>query len=91
MTITGHLLRIKLLKSAILHNSLTQTSTTTRSAMDLASLTFVRPAEIKTYHKETYPRISPSKTLNGKGKTLLITGGGMLLEQHMCQTHTDNL
>ena len=43
---------------------------------DLASLTFVRPAEIKTYHRTTYDRISPSKTFDGKGKTVLITAGG---------------
>lgn len=37
----------------------------------------VRPAEIKTYHKDTYDRISPSKTtFDAKGKTLLITAGG---------------
>jgi len=40
----------------------------------------VRPAEIKTYHSETYDRISPSKTtFNAKGKTLFITAGGMFL------------
>ena len=36
-----------------------------------------RPAEIKTYHAETYDRISPTKTkFEGKGKTLFITAGG---------------
>jgi hypothetical protein len=40
----------------------------------------VRPAEIKTYHSETYDRISPSNSKFGaKGKTLLITAGGMFL------------
>ena len=37
----------------------------------------VRPAEIKTYHSETYDRVSPSKsTFDAKGKTLFITAGG---------------
>lgn len=37
----------------------------------------LRPAEIKTYHSETYDRISPAKTKFGaKGKTLFITAGG---------------
>lgn len=36
-----------------------------------------RPAEIKTYHQDTYDRISPTKTkFEGKGKTLFITAGG---------------
>jgi hypothetical protein len=38
----------------------------------------VRPAEIKTYHSETYDRISPHNSkFDAKGKTLLITAGGM--------------
>jgi hypothetical protein len=38
----------------------------------------IRPAEIKTYHSETYDRISPSNSkFDAKGKTLLITAGGM--------------
>lgn len=40
------------------------------------TLTFFRPAEIKTYHKQPYDRISPSKTFDGKGKTVLVTAGG---------------
>jgi len=44
--------------------------------MDLAPMTMIRPAEIKTYHKSSYDRISPEKTFNGQGKTVLITGGG---------------
>jgi hypothetical protein len=37
----------------------------------------IRPAEIKTYHSETYDRISPAKTTyDAKGKTLCITAGG---------------
>jgi len=43
--------------------------------MDLAPMTTIRPAEIKTYHKSSYDRISPEKTFNGQGKTVLITGG----------------
>lgn len=45
-------------------------------AIDLAALVHIRPAEIKTYHRDTYNRISPSKTFDGKNKTVLITGGG---------------
>lgn len=38
----------------------------------------LRPAEIKTYHSETYDRISPSNSkFDAKGKTLFITAGGM--------------
>jgi hypothetical protein len=44
--------------------------------IDLAALTHLRPAEIKTYHQTTYDRISPSNTFDGKDKTVLITGGG---------------
>lgn len=47
--------------------------------VDLSSLTFVRPAEIKTYHKQPYDRISPTKTFDGKGKTVLVTAGGKRL------------
>jgi hypothetical protein len=37
----------------------------------------LRPAEIKTYHSETYDRISPKQTkFDAKGKTLFITAGG---------------
>lgn len=37
----------------------------------------LRPAEVKTYHSETYDRISPTKTkFEAKGKTLFITAGG---------------
>jgi hypothetical protein len=37
----------------------------------------LRPAEIKTYHSETYDRISPTKSkFEAKGKTLFITAGG---------------
>jgi hypothetical protein len=37
----------------------------------------LRPTEIKTYHSETYDRISPTKTkFEAKGKTLFITAGG---------------
>jgi len=37
----------------------------------------LRPAEVKTYHSETYDRISPKKTkFEAKGKTLFITAGG---------------
>ena len=44
---------------------------------DLKELLYVRPAEIKTYHTETYDRISPTKTqFDAKGKTLFITAGG---------------
>lgn len=39
----------------------------------------LRPTEIKTYHSETYDRISPTKTtFEAKGKTLFITAGGRL-------------
>lgn len=48
----------------------------TNGPPDLKGMTFLRPAEIKTYHQTTYDRISPSKTFEGKGKTVLITGGG---------------
>ncbi|KAK5164255.1 uncharacterized protein LTR77_009949 [Saxophila tyrrhenica] len=44
--------------------------------MPLAGADFPRPAEIKTYHINTYDRISPkSSGFDGKGKTVLITGG----------------
>jgi len=43
---------------------------------DLAAMTMLRPAEIKTYHRTTYDRIAPAKTLKGEGKTVLITAGG---------------
>ncbi|KAF2159980.1 hypothetical protein M409DRAFT_70713 [Zasmidium cellare ATCC 36951] len=45
--------------------------------IDPATWTHVRPTEIKTYHRTTYDRISPSNTLNGKGKTVLITAGAV--------------
>ena len=39
----------------------------------------VRPAEIKTYHIVTYDCVSLfNSTFDAKGKTLLITAGGML-------------
>lgn len=44
---------------------------------DLPSMTHLRPAEIKTYHQQSYDRISPSKTFDGKGKTVLVTAGGL--------------
>lgn len=44
---------------------------------NLKEFLHVRPAEIKTYHTETYDRISPTKTqCDAKGKTLFITAGG---------------
>jgi hypothetical protein len=44
---------------------------------NLKEMLYVRPAEIKTYHTETYDRISPTKTqFDAKGKTLFITAGG---------------
>ncbi|KAK4506278.1 hypothetical protein PRZ48_000008 [Zasmidium cellare] len=45
--------------------------------LDPAAWTHVRPAEIKTYHRTSYDRISPSNTLDGKGKTVLITAGAV--------------
>ncbi|KAK3686508.1 hypothetical protein LTR37_019755 [Vermiconidia calcicola] len=42
---------------------------------NLGAMTFLRPSEIKTYHQTTYDRISPNKTLDGKGKTVLVTAG----------------
>jgi hypothetical protein len=44
--------------------------------LDLAAMTFLRPSEIKTYHRTTYDRIEPATTFDGKDKTVLITGGG---------------
>jgi hypothetical protein len=55
------------------------TSAPAANRLDLAAFTQLRPTEIKTYHKTTYDRISPSKTFNGKNKTVLITGGGPFL------------
>jgi hypothetical protein len=57
----------------------TDAQNTTPTKLDLATLGFLRPAEIKTYHHTTYDRISPSNTFDGKNKTVLITGGGMRL------------
>jgi len=39
--------------------------------MDLKTMPHMRPAEIETYHSETYDRISPAKTtLWAEGKTV---------------------
>lgn len=45
--------------------------------INLSEMLQARPAEIKTYHSDTYERISPTKTtFDAKGKTLFITAGG---------------
>ncbi|GAB7327384.1 hypothetical protein MBLNU13_g11253t2 [Cladosporium sp. NU13] len=47
----------------------------------------LRPAEIKTYHSETYDRISPSKTeFDAKGKTLFITAGATGIGYQICES-----
>ena len=53
-------------------------SETSAPQVDLAAMTSLRPSEIKTYHKSTYDRISPSTTFDGRGKTVLVTAGGGL-------------
>ena len=58
--------------------STTNTAASTVDKLDLAALVHLRPPEIKTYHRTTYDRLSPSKTLDGRNKTVLITGGGEL-------------
>ena len=50
------------------------------SKPDLAAFTFLRPAEIKTYHRTTYDRLAPTTTFDGTNKTVLITAGGL----HIC-------
>jgi hypothetical protein len=46
-------------------------------AFNFKDMLQIRPTEIKTYHCETYDRVSPSKTtFDAKGKTLFITAGG---------------
>jgi hypothetical protein len=51
--------------------------------MDLTQIP--RPAEIKTYHTQTYDRISPSNAkFEAKGKTLLITAGGTVSSTSRC-------
>ncbi|KAK3656731.1 hypothetical protein LTR56_002712 [Elasticomyces elasticus] len=48
--------------------------------MDFKDLPQFRPAEIKTYHSNTYDRISPSTTkFDAKGKTVLITAGARII------------
>jgi hypothetical protein len=54
-------------------------NTPASTKLDLAALTFIRPAEIKTYHKSSYARLEPSSTFDGSNKTVLITGGGVYL------------
>jgi hypothetical protein len=61
------------------NNTAMSTDAQAPPALDLAAMTFLRPAEIKTYHRETYDRIDPSTTFDGKDKTVLITGGGLYL------------
>lgn len=49
----------------------------TKMAYNFKDMPQFRPAEIATYHSETYERISPSNsTFDAKGKTLFITAGG---------------
>jgi hypothetical protein len=44
-------------------------------AKDFFSSNYPKP--VKTYHREPYPRLDPSKSsFNGAGKTVLVTGGG---------------
>lgn len=51
---------------------------------DFKDLLEVRPAEIKTYHQNTYDRISPLNTkFDAKGKTLFITAGGISFTSHL--------
>jgi hypothetical protein len=51
---------------------------------NLKDYVHMRPAEIKTYHSETYDRISPSKSaFDAKGKTLFITAGGKRCPLHL--------
>nr|OQO30669.1 hypothetical protein B0A51_01944 [Rachicladosporium sp. CCFEE 5018] len=48
---------------------------TSAGAFDLTVPEY-RPAEIKTYHKATYPRLAPEKSgFKGEGKTVLVTAG----------------
>jgi hypothetical protein len=65
-------------------------SAPTANRLDLAAFTQLRPAEIKTYHKTSYDRISPSKTLDGKNKTVLITGGGTFLHSNRLLASIDH-
>lgn len=58
----------------------------TSKKLDPAAWTHVRPAEIKTYHRTTYDRISPSNTFNGQGKTVLVTAGGALFRTASTET-----
>jgi len=44
--------------------------------MDMSTFTMFFPSAIKTYHKQPYERLSPSKsTFDAKGKTVFITAG----------------
>ncbi|KAK5112201.1 hypothetical protein LTR85_011634 [Meristemomyces frigidus] len=55
--------------------------------MDFKNMPQFWPAEIKTYHMETYDRILPSTTkFDAKGKTLLITAGATGIGYSICES-----